>query len=187
MEISARDRRALGGLGVAFVMVLGYLFVVEPLCEKYEAMVTEHSNLAGRLSRIRRADQEAKYLAGKVAELEEKGIDLSPPTFYYDQVNMVSEKIHTAGQQTKTKLKSLKPATAKSFPDDRTLQIAMISLEGEGGWEDVFKFMAALNRIPGVLSVEKFKLKGKGGKLNLQMTVSVLVKAEPRKEGPWTK
>ena len=77
---------------------------------------------------------------------------------------------------------------AKAWPENPSLEIASINIDAEAGWENVFKFVAALYRIPGVLSVERMDLPGKskkGGKLTLRLTVSVLIKAAPRDEDRW--
>jgi hypothetical protein len=73
----------------------------------------------------------------------------------------------------------------------------------EAGWENVFKFIAALYRIPGLLSVEQMDLTvaagapgggppgmppgmggapGQPGRLGTRLTASVLVAANPRSE-----
>jgi hypothetical protein len=55
-----------------------------------------------------------------------------------------------------------------------------VLLEADADFEPVFKFIDALYRIDGVLSVENLDLTGdpkKGGKVHVRLTISVLVKS----------
>jgi len=182
MEISERDKRALklGGLGLG--IIAAYFLVVEPLISSYDGLVADHKVLAAKVKRVIYENRKTKYLIERIAECEEKSGELLPPKPYSEQITTVGDKITTAAQKTGVEMKNSTRTAAKPWPDDPTLEMALIHVDAQAGWENVFKFIGELYRIPGVLSVEQMNLSSgpkKGGKITLTLTVSVLVQASP--------
>jgi len=187
MAITERDRRALilGGAAVGVIAV--YFAGIEPLWEKYDRLVSKHQANATTMVRVLVNERKADYYAEQVSELEEKVGELSPPRPYSEQITAVSEKVVTAAQQSGIKLQGSSPTGPLAWPDDPELQQASIIIDAEADWEKVFKFVAALYRLEGILSVEQMELTGKpkGGRLTLKLTVSVLVEAPEQSDHRW--
>jgi Tfp pilus assembly protein PilO len=186
MEISQRDRRALVAGGIGLAMLGAYLIVVEPLLRAYNELADEHQVLAARISRISYENQQAEYLVAQVAKWEAKGIDLASPKPYSEQITAVNEQIIAAGQQSNIK-PTLTLSPPKPFPDDPALEMATIRIDAQSEWENLYKFTAALYRIPAVLSVEDIDLVGQGDKLKVTLVISVLAKTTSKNEGIWAK
>jgi len=187
-KLSEKDRRALI-LGVITLGVIAvYFFGIEPLWTRYDELTSRHETHAAKIARIIVNERKAKYYAVQVAEREEKVGELLPPKLYSEQINSVSEKVVTAAQKSGIKLKGLSYPAPIAWPDDPALKQASILIDAEVDWENVFKFVAALYRLEGVLSVEQMELSSgkKGGKLTAKMKVSVLVKAPEQSENPWS-
>jgi hypothetical protein len=186
MEISGRDRRALI-IGAGALAVLGlYVYVADPLWNKYDALVARHEANASRVARILVNEHKAAYYAKQVAEREEKVGSLSPPKPYSEQVTAISGKIVGAAQQSGVQLKGSSPTAPVAWPEDPSLRMATVVIEASAGWEAVFKFVAALYRIEGVLSVEQVELTGKGGEFALKLTVSFLTQASQQDGNSWS-
>ncbi len=186
MEISGRDRRALI-VGACALAVLGlYVYVVDPLWNKYDALVARHEANATRVARILVNEHKAAYYAKQVAELEEKVGSLSPPKPYSEQVTAISGKIVGAAQQSGVRLKGSSPISPVAWPEDPGQRMGSVVIEADAGWESVFKFVAALYGIEGVLSVEQMELTGKGGEFSLKLTVSFLAQASQQDGNTWS-
>jgi hypothetical protein len=186
MEMSRRDRRALI-LGAGALAVLGlYMYVVEPLWNRYDTLVARHEANASRVARILVNERKAAHYAKQVADLEEKTGPLSLPKPYSEQVTAISGKIVGAAQESGVQLKGSSPTSPVAWPEESSLRMATVVIEANAGWESVFKFVAALYRIEGVLSVEQVELTGKGGDFALKLTVSFLAQASQQDGNSWS-
>jgi type II secretory pathway component PulM len=213
MALSARDRRAaiLGSVGLGLIGL--YLLAIEPLAKAYEDLVSDHERLAAKVARTIRDNRKAEYFAERLADYEQTAGELSPPRPYDEQITTVGEQITAAAQQSGIQLQGFTPTSAVPWGEDPALELALFHIDAQtswqqvtraaASWENVFKFIASLYRIPGVLSIERLDLSsvaskggpseggpdgpGKGGKITLRLTVSVLVKAASKNEGPWAR
>jgi hypothetical protein len=192
MNVSERDRRAIG-VGTFAVVGLGvYFLVIEPLAVRYSAMVRAHRNAAIDIKHNGLESQELSVREGQVKAWEEKAGTLVPERLYGEQMTAVGSNIIAAAGESQIQLQGAAPATptpwvdtsARSMaapgPGEPPLAQAVINIDAQGGWENAFKFMAALYRIDGVLSVEQLEITGdpkQGDKLKLRLAVSVLMKA----------
>lgn len=177
MALSERDRRAvlMGGIGLGLVLL--YLFVIDPLASGYAKLVAEHERLAARVARAVYSQKKNAYLAKQVAQYEENTGSLAAPKPYGEQVSAVGEQIVAAAQANGVQLKGTTPAAGIAWPDDATLEMAIVRIDGEAEWEKTFQFIAALYQVNGVLSVEQLEMTSdpkKGGKITLRLSISVL-------------
>lgn len=185
MEISKRDCRALMilcGIGLA---VAAYIVVVEPVMDWYDGLVSQHQVLTSKVYTIVTNNQKADYLTELVEQWEKKVGELSPPKNYSEQITAVSADIVAASQTSKIKLNNSSWTAPKAWPHDPRLEMTMLHLDGEGTWENIFKFLAEVYRVPGVLSVEQMNLSSRdksGKKIALRLAVSVWVQAESKAE-----
>ena len=111
-----------------------------------------------------------------------------PTKRYSEQITTVGEQIVAAAQKNGVQLKGTTPSAVRAWPPDPTLQLAPVLIEADADFEPVFKFIDALYRIDGVLSVESLDLTGdpkKGGKLKMRLTISVLVKSQQTGGARW--
>ncbi len=186
MEITQRDRRALvyGGLGLGIIFL--YLFVVEPLLDRYDKLVLEHKTLSAKLAHSMRDSKKVKYLSEYVKSEEERTGTISNLRPYSEQITAMSEKIMTAGQ-CGVRIKNSSWVAPRLWPEDPKLEMAQIQIDAEGDWEAVCRFLAALYKTDGVFSVEQMDLSGKGGRITLKLTVSVLVQATLSEKDRWTR
>ncbi len=209
MALSQRDRRALILGGVALGAISLYLLAIEPLAVAYADLTNEHDQLAGRIARTVHVHRKAAYLAEQIAEYTQQVGELSPPKPYDEQITTVGEQIIAAAQKSGVQLRGATPTAAVPWAEDPALSMALFHIDAEAkwsslmdsdkGWTNVFKFIAAVYRIPGVLSVEQFNLstaaqqKGKskgrqqGGTLALRLTVSVLTAAASESAEAWSR
>ena len=190
MALTNRDRRALILGGTALAAVVLYVLLIEPVVSAYDQMVDEHDALAARIGRVLYDNQQAKYFTEQVAEWEQAYCELGEPKRYDEQITTVSGQIVAAAQSSGIKLGRTSPASGTPWADDPKLQMALIHLDAEGGWEKVFKFVAALYRIQGLLSVEHLDLSAepkKPDKIKINLTVSVLALAAEASEDLWAK
>jgi hypothetical protein len=64
----------------------------------------------------------------------------------------------------------------------------MFNMDAQSEWEKLFRFMAALYRIEGVLSIEQMDLTtGDRGRLKLRLSLSLLSQAAPAGGDAWSK
>ena len=99
----------------------------------------------------------------------------------------VSERVVAAATESGLKLQGAAPGAPVAWEDDASLQRASILIDAEADWEKVFKFIAALYRSEGVLSVEQMELSSKkDGKLTVKLTVSFLLQSTVEGRNPWT-
>jgi len=187
MALSERDRRTLilGGVGLGTIGL--YVLVVGPLWSRYDAMLDRHQRLAEQTARVVFEAERAEYMQGQVAEWEAKAGKLTPPKPYGEQITAVSDRIMTASQAG-ANVRNSNWSAPTPWPDDPTLQVAQVHLEAEADWENVFRFIAAVYRIEGVLSVEEMDLSSdpkRGGKVTIRLSVSVLIKAAQQGKGLW--
>jgi len=189
MTLSERDRRALilGGIGLGVIVF--YLLILDPVANWYSDLAGEHQRLANQIAQTIYEKDKERHNAELVAKWEQDKGPLSAPKPYSEQITAVSNEIVAAGKKSGIKLKNTTPRAAVPWVDDPKLKRASIIIDAETGWENVFKFIAALYRIDGVLSVESMHLSSsskKGGKMTLKMTVSVMVQAGQGGKKPWT-
>ncbi|MHC4442373.1 MAG: type 4a pilus biogenesis protein PilO [Planctomycetota bacterium] len=189
MALSERDLRALKLGGVGLAIIAFYLLIADPAVNWYNGLVREHQRLANQIAHTIYEKDKQRHNARLVAEWEQKNGPLSAPKPYSEQITAVGNEIVTAGKKSGVKLKNTTPRAAVPWADDPRLQMASIHVDAETGWENVFKFIAAVYRIDGVLSVESVNLSNsskKGGKMTLRMTISVMVAADQNGNKPWT-
>jgi hypothetical protein len=188
MNMSTRDRRAIK-LGVAGVAVLAVYFgVVEPLQARYQRLVEWHQLAAETIARNTEERERLKALAEDVKAAEERDGPLLIERTYGEQITAVGSRIVTAAGENQVEIQGAVPSPPTPWTDawagsggtgGSSLEQATITIDAQTGWENAFKFVAALYRTEGVLSVEQFDLSGdsKGGPLKLHLVVSVLMKA----------
>ncbi len=184
MALNERDRRALhlGALGLG--AVAAYLGLIEPALNTYDAVALAHEQQAASVSRHVSDRQRDRYYDGRIAEWERENGKLSPPRPYSEQITTVSEQVVTASQGNGTQVRNSSWSAAMPWGDEAGVALATLHLEAEADWENVFKFVAALYRIEGVLSVEQIDMSSdpkKGGKVDLRLDVSVMV--QPQEQG----
>lgn len=188
MKMSARDRRAIK-LGVAGVGLLAMYFgVVEPLQARYQRLVERHQSAAGQIARNVEEQRRLSALAEEVKAAEEKNGPLVVERAYGEQITTVGSRIMTVANENQVQIQGAVPSPPTPWTDSwaakggtgggSQLEQATITIDAQTGWENAFKFVAALYRTEGVLSVEQFDLSGdaKGGPLKLHLVVSVLMK-----------
>ncbi|MBI4580676.1 MAG: type 4a pilus biogenesis protein PilO [Planctomycetes bacterium] len=192
MALSARDRRAVILGAAALAAIIGYVLVVRPVATAYGSLVREHA--AATRAANRRADEQrrAEFLAKRVKDWEEKAGELVPPKPYSEQITSVLEQIVAAAQEADVKLQGTTPGAPTAWPDDPQVSQAPVQIEAQSEWENVFKFVVGVYRVPGVVSVEQLDLTGEGkgggkgeggGNLKVRMTISVIV--APASENRW--
>jgi len=187
MALSEKDRRALIVGGIALGVIVVYVAAVEPSWTWYDGLVERHGTQAASVTHLRVNQRKAQYYTERVTEFEKKAGVLQAPKPYSEQITAVTSKVMLAAQESGFKLKNAAPTAAVAWPDDPGLQMASILVDGEAGWEEVFKFIGALYRVEGVISVEQMELNGKGGSFTVKLTVSVLVKAPEQGSSPWAR
>lgn len=215
MALNERDRRAIQLGAVALAVIAAYFLVVEPLANGYDGLVAEHDRLATRVARSIQDNRKAAYYTQRLADYEQSSGALAPPPPYDEQITTVGGQIIAAAQKSGVQLKGFTPTAAAVWAEDPTLALASFHADVEvqwpqpkqaaASWENVFKFIASLYRVPGVLSVERLDLSspaskggaggpggprgpggpGEGGKIVVRLTVSVLVKATSESDDPW--
>src|SRR4029078_94748 len=133
------------------------------------------SNLAHRLAQR----QKRVYQSQQVIAWEQKWNKLSSPKPYNEGVTTGGSEIVAASQSSGAQLQGATPGAPSPWPDDPQLQQSIFQIEAKANWENVFKFIAALYRIDGVVSVENLDLTGgdakSQGMMNLRLSVSVLL------------
>ena len=187
MALSERDRRALILGGGALVVLAVYFLGIEPLWGWYDGLASGHAGAANEVARIVGNEREARYYATQIPEWEEQVGKLSVPKPFAEQVTAVSERIVAAAAESGLQLKGASPGAPVAWADDPGLQRASILIDAEADWEKVFKFIAALYRSEGVLSVEQMELSSKKSKkLTVKLTVTFLVQAPAGGRNPWS-
>jgi hypothetical protein len=177
MALSERDRRAviMGGIGLGLIVL--FIAVIEPLASQYAGLVAEHERCASQVARALYSQKKNAWLARQVAQYEENNGPLSPLKPCGEQVSAVGEQIVAAAQANGVQLKGTTPTAATPWPDDPSLEMAIVRIDAEAEWEKAFGFIAALYCVNGVLSVEQMEMTSdpkKGGKITLRLGVSVL-------------
>jgi hypothetical protein len=181
MAMTQRDKRALvlGGVGVGVIAL--YLLAIEPGIRRYEAMIKRHDTLAVQAARFAWEAERNHYMDGRIAECEAKAGKLTKPGSYSEQITTVSNEIVTASQSSGAQVHNSIWSAPTAWPEDPSLAVARVQIDAEADWESVFKFIAALYRVSGVLSVEEMELTSdqkKGGKVSMRLSISVLVEAQ---------
>lgn len=186
MALSKRDRRAII-MGVSALAVMaGYLLVLRPALRSYRNLVGEHEAATRALNRRIDEHRKAEFLAVRVKEWEAKAGSLLPPKPYSEQIAVVGERIVAAAEESRLQMQGTTPTAATPWPNDPQVAQAIVQIEAKADWENVFKFLAAVYRIPGVVSVEQLDLSGEGkggGSLKVRMSISVIV--APTSENRW--
>lgn len=190
MALTQRDRRALL-LGGAGIVVLGlYMWVIEPAATAYATMVGTHGQRAERAARLAWEAERARYMDERVTEFEANAGSLGTPKSYSEQITSVSEQLVGAAQAGGAQVRNSTWSAPAPWAEDPSLALARLLIDAEADWEGVFKFLNAVYRIPGVLSVEELDLNSdpkKGGKVAIRLTISVLVQASSQGAGLWVR
>ncbi len=190
MALSDRDRRALILGGIGLLLLGAYVFGLEPAWAWYDGIIAEHDTQAARLARVRSNEAKADYYTRQIEQWETEVGTLSPPRDYSEQVSAVTERLIGAAQTNGMELKGISPAAPAVWPEDPRFDRAAVVMDAEAGWPDVFKFIDALYRTEGVLSVEQLELAGdpkKGGRIGVKLNVSVLVLAHEENQVGWSR
>ena len=190
MAISEKDRRALTLGGVALGVIILYFVVIEPLAVGYQSMVSNHATLSAKVDRLVRERHQAESLAAEIHDWEQKAGPLSSPRPYSEQVNRVGEQIIAAAKASGLQFQDAVPGTPVPWIANARLEQVMIQIDAEAEWEPIFRFIAAVYRIDGVLSVEQLDLTGdqkQGGKLKVRLGLSVLAEAAPAGDKRWSR
>jgi Tfp pilus assembly protein PilO len=186
MAMSARDRRAVVFGGAALALMAVYVLVLAPAVRGYRDLVSEHGAADRAVKRYVDDQRKAVVLAARVKEWEAKAGEFAPPKPYGEQMTAVGERIVAAAQESGVNLQGTTPGTPTPWPDDAKVAYAPIQIEAQAGFENVYKFLAALYRIPGVISVEQMDLTGEGkGGDNLKARISISVLVAPASVTPW--
>ncbi|GMU23578.1 MAG: hypothetical protein AMXMBFR13_36560 [Phycisphaerae bacterium] len=192
MTISERDRRALVLGGVALGVIIVYFGIVEPL----GALHADHEQAADAILARIKETRSLQAVESEVQLWEEKAGDLVPTKTYAEQITAVGAALITAAGENGVQLQGATPTGATPWTDEgmvRTqagtaLEQATIHIDAQADWENVFKFITAIYRIDGVLSVEQLSLSSDpkaGGKLKMRLSISVLAKTSGQGGGLW--
>ncbi len=191
MALSTRDKRALYFGGAALALIGLYFGVIEPTYHAYSDLAGRHESAANRLAAARREQQKNAYAEERIKEWESKAGLLTPPKLYGEAITSVGSQIIAAAQSSNVELAASTPAAATPWPEDSQLEQALINIDAQAEWENVFKFISALYRIEGVLSVEQMDLgtvePKRDNKLKLRLAVSILLQAAPNRGGRWAR
>jgi hypothetical protein len=189
MEISPRDRRALVMGVCALAVIVLYFAVLEPVWGWYDRMADAHATAALRLGQAVYDRQKQVHQREQVREWEAVSGSLGAPKLYAEGMTYIGAQIIAAGQSSGVELQGTSPGAGAPWVEDPRLQQSVIQIDGKADWENVFKFITALYRIEGVLSVEQMDLSisdpKKPGKLNLRLSVSVLLQGESGGGAKW--
>ncbi len=186
MALTPRDKRALTVGGAAIAIMALYFGVIEPAAYAYGELTHRHSTVANRLAMSRRDAQKREYMSERVRTWEAKAGTLSPPKPYGEAITTIGSQIVAAAQSCEVELQGEIPTAATPWPEDSQLQQAIINVDAQSDWEKIFKFIAALYHIDGVLSVEQMDLNmGERGKLKVRLGVSIFIQAAPAGGGSW--
>jgi hypothetical protein len=189
MELTKRDRRAMifGGAGLAVILI--YLWMIEPMLNRYDELTAEHDRLSARAASLL-GDERAKPAMEKyIGECESKVGPMAVPGVYSNEITQVGDRIMTAGQ-CGVQIKNTRWISPRPWFDDPKLSMAMVQIDCEGQWESVCKFLAALYRTEGIFSVEQMDMTGdaqKGGMVTMKLTVSVIVQSATQEQGTRTR
>lgn len=189
MTMSERDRRAVK-LGAAALAAMGVYFgVVEPIHGRYQRLVDWHRASAEKIKRNIEEQRRLAVQEEQVKSWEEKVGPLLVERTYSEQMTTVGSRILAAAGDCQVQIQGVTPTPATPWVDSwagsgetggPSLEQATINFEAQGGWENAFKFVAALYRIEGVLSIEQIELSSdpkKGGQLTMRLAMSVLMRA----------
>lgn len=183
MEMTARDQRAIILGGAALGLLALYAGVIEPSAKAHDVMMRSHAAAAQQLAGKRREQQKQAYEVEQIKQWEAKAGTLAAPKPHSETITRVGSEIIGAAQSSGVELQSATPGQPTLWPEDASLEQCLVSIEAKADWENAFKFVAALYRIDGVLSVEQMELssgdKKGGGKLTLRLSVSLLFQARP--------
>ena len=188
MALSERDRRALIVGGAALLVLALYFGVVEPVGGGYQHMVKDHDSTAARLARVLSDRQRRVYRLEQVRDWEAKTGPLGAPKPHDQAISTVGSAIVAAAQSNNIELQGATPGAATPWGPDPQLLQSIVQIDAKSEWENVFKFIAALYKIDGVLSVEQMDLSGdpkNPGKLSLKLGVSVLLQGDAAGGGKW--
>lgn len=191
MEMTQRDRRALIAGGGALALIAVYFGIIEPVGARYNDLYQAHETAAAELARVVPKLQKSAWQAGQVVEFEKNSGPLGAPKPRDQAITSAGAEIIAAAQSSGIELQGTTPGAPTPWPDDPGYQMLLVQIDGKADWENVFKFIAALYRIEGVLSVEQMDLSAsdprKPGKLNLRLSVSLLLQADTSGGPGWQK
>lgn len=188
MTMTRRDKRALIFLAAGLGAIALYFGAVEPLWGAYGDLVSEHGHLARQVARLKVDKDKVAWYETQIPEWTERYGPYSELKPYHEQITRICEQISAAAGKSGFKMKAPNITQPSAWGEDASLATATVHLDAESGWENVFKFISHLHRIPGVLSIEHLEMNAdakNGNKINIKLTVSVMVKAEPRDEAIW--
>jgi hypothetical protein len=185
MELTKRDRRAViwGGAGLAVILV--YLWLIEPVLNRYDALAAEHTRLGAQAASLLGDERAMPAMEKYIGDCETKVGPMAVPGLYSSEMTKVGDKIMTAGQ-CGVQIKNTRWISPRPWFDDPKLSMAMVQIDCEGQWESVCKFLAALYRTEGIFSVEQMDMAGeaqKGGTITMKLTVSVIVQSATQEQG----
>ena len=184
MTLTSRDRRALILGGATLALAGLYIFALEPGLAWYDGLTADHGKLAGQVAELHKRNQMRAWRRRQLAKWEEEAGPFTLPKPYDEQVTTVGREVMAAAQKSGLEIKNSSWAAPRVWSANPSVALATMQIDAETQWQNVFKFIAAAYRVPGVLSVESLGLTGdpkKGGKLTVRLSLSVLV--QPASEG----
>lgn len=186
MALAKRDKRALILGGVLLAIIAAYFGMIEPATRAYADLTERHSTTANKLAMTRREGQKRAYMNERVKTWEVKAGTLSPPKPYGEAITTIGSQIIAAAQTCEVELQGAIPTAPSPWPDDAQLERSLINVDALADWERIFKLIAALYRIDGVLSIEQMDLtSGERGKLKVRLSISIFLQAAPAGGDKW--
>lgn len=185
MELTKRDRRAVVWGGSGLVIVLVYLWMIEPVLNRYDEMRVGHAIFSSHVASLIQDQRATPVMEKYISDCESKVGPISEPELYSGEITKVSDNIMTAGQ-CGVQIKNTRWIAPRPWAMDPKLSMAQVQIDCEGQWESVCKFLTALYRTSGIFSVEQMDMSGdvqKGGMITMKLTVSVIVRSAPQAQG----
>lgn len=197
MNLTPRDRRALAYGGGALLAIAIYFGVIENVAEWYGDIRTEHRRAAEKIHHAVNASRQLSEFESSIESWQHKAGVLVTTRPYSEQITAIGSRIVAVAGESGVQLQGATPTVPTPWTDGTgfasaggasadAMEHALINIDAQAEWENIFKFIAALYHVEGVLSVEQMDLSGeaKAGPLKMRLSVSILMKASGT-EGPW--
>ena len=132
-----------------------YFLAVEPLASRYSALVERHHQAAACIAANVRESRRLAAIEEEVKSCEDRAGSLVPERTYGERMTTVASRITGAAGESQVQIQSTTSATPTPWTDQApgaeapppptgpSSEQALINIEGQGEWENVFKFVAA--------------------------------------------